>query len=178
MTKHHKKIQTKKKCKNVLIFSTSDNSGNKSQQTVAPNSVSLYIISEIYSTEAVVTRLWFHLRTWNVDLIHSHYFPELILEPLRHINQRKCHHRSSQNFILIPINQSPPLRVLPLESDEEFQQQSCSFKKKEEEEKLRLSWNLWLETGSVASWNLPFCLRLCGRATLRLGSKKLTLFFH
>lgn len=72
----------------LLIFSTSDNSHNESQQTGALNSVSPYIISAIHSTEAVAMRLRCHLRVWNVILIHSHYLPELIGEPLVHINQK------------------------------------------------------------------------------------------
>lgn len=43
--------------------------------------------------------------------------------------ERKCHHQSSQNFILIPINEPPPLQVLLLRSDEEFQEQSCRKKR-------------------------------------------------
>lgn len=44
--------------------------------------------------------------------------------------KRKCPHQSSPNFILIPINEPPPLRVLPLRSDEEFQEQSCRKKRR------------------------------------------------
>lgn len=72
----------------LLIFSTSRNSHNESQQTGALNWVSPYIISAIYSSEAVAMRLWCHLRMWNVNLIHSHYLPELIWEPFVHINQK------------------------------------------------------------------------------------------
>lgn len=72
----------------LLIFSTSRNSHNESQQTGALNWVSPYIISAIYSSEAVAMRLWCHLRMWNVNLIHSHYLPELICEPFVHINQK------------------------------------------------------------------------------------------
>lgn len=46
--------------------------------------------------------------------------------------ERKCQHRPSQNFLLIPINEPPPLRVLPLRSDEDVQEQSWRGIKKRE----------------------------------------------
>lgn len=100
----------------LLIFSTSDNSHNESQQTGALNSVSPYIISAIHSTEAVAMRLRCHLRVWNVILIHSHYLPELIGELLVLINQKI----SKENVTIGPRRTSSWFQLTSLPLSESY----------------------------------------------------------
>lgn len=156
----------------LLIFSTADNSHNESQQTGVLNWVSPYIVSAIYSTEAVAMRLWYHLRTWNVNLIHSHYLPELIWEPLVHINQKI----SKENVSISPRRASSWFQLTSLPLYEAYLwgvMKSCGSKVAENKRRIIA---FVLRTADWKPVLLPFCLRLWGRTTLRLCPGK-SMFF-